>query len=290
MKTNSHDFSSNSDLAPLARVVNALQAATARLQMDFFLMGAAARDLWLTHAYGIDIKRQTEDVDFAVMLEDWKSFDTLRESLLAGGEFIGRPGPATHSLFHRPTSWPLDIVPFGGIERADRTIAWPPDQSTVFDCFGAKEALRASLWVRLPAQAELRVASIPALTLLKILAWQDRRYTHPGRDAYDLFLYLRNYFDCGAFERATDDHADLFTVPNDEYDYTTAGARLLGRDIASLLDKAAIGRVEAILLPEASTETAQVLAQQSGMDREGARSLIRALLRGLTDNMQKPDK
>ena len=65
---------------------------------------------------------------------------------------------------------------------------------------------------------------------------------------------------------------------------------MLGRDIASLLDKAAIGRAEAILLPEASVETAQVLAQQSGMDREGARSLIRALLRGLTDNQQKSDK
>jgi hypothetical protein len=27
----------------------------------------------------------------------------------------------------------LDIVPFGGIERADRTIAWPPDHVTVVE-------------------------------------------------------------------------------------------------------------------------------------------------------------
>ena len=283
MKTISHDFSSNSDLAPLARVVNALQAATAPLAVEFFLMGAAARDLRLTHAYGIDIKRQTEDVDFAVMLDNWKAFDTLRERLLAGGAFTGRSGLATHQLLHQPTGLPLDIVPFGGIERADRTIAWPPDQSTVFDCFGAKEALSTSQWIRLPEHATLRVASIPALALLKILAWQDRKFTHPGRDAYDLFLYVRNYFDCGTFERATDKHGDLFTVPDDEYDYMTAGARLLGRDIASLLDRAAISRIEAILLPEASTEITQLLAQQSGVDREEARVLIRALLRGLTD-------
>ena len=284
MKTISHDFSNNSDLAPLARVVKALQTVTAPPQMEFFLMGAAARDLWLTHAHGIDIKRQTEDVDFAVMLNDWKSFDTLRESLLASGAFTGRPGPATHRLLHRPTGLPLDIVPFGGIERADRTIVWPPDQSTVFDCFGAKEALGASQWIGLPERVTLRVASIPALALLKISAWQDRKFTHPGRDAYDLFLYVRNYFDCGTFERATDDHPDLFTVPNDEYDYMTAGARLLGRDIASLLDHAAIRRMEVILSPQASTDATQLLAQQSGVDREEARALIRALLRGLTDD------
>lgn len=155
MKTISHDFSRNSDLAPLARVVNALQAATAPLAVEFFLMGAAARDLWLTHAHGSDIKRQTEDVDFAVMLDDWKAFDTLRERLLAGGAFTGRSGLATHQLLHQPTRLPLDIVPFGGIERADRTIAWPPDQSTVFDCFGAKEALSTSQWIRLPEHASL---------------------------------------------------------------------------------------------------------------------------------------
>ena len=31
-------------------------------------------------------------------------------------------------------------MPFGGIERADRTIAWPPAQDQVFDCFGVREA------------------------------------------------------------------------------------------------------------------------------------------------------
>ena len=190
----SHDFSNEPDLRPLAEIVAALQAVAQPAGIDFFLMGAAARDLMLQHAYGIEIGRQTEDVDFAIMVGDWNAFATLRDALIASGEFMARPGPATHRLRHSK-GLPLDIVPFGGIERADRTIAWPPDQETVFDCFGAREAFAASVWVKLPDSAQVRVATIPALALLKVTAWQDRKYTHPGRDAADLLLYLRSYMD-----------------------------------------------------------------------------------------------
>lgn len=141
------DFSQKTELKPLAQVVSAPQSVAQPAGIDFFLMGAAARDLMLRHAHNIEPSRKTEDVDFAVMLRDWKAFATLLAALIASGEFHERPGPATHRLCHR-SGLPLDIVPFGGIERADRTITWPPDQSTVFDCFGAREAFEASIWGR----------------------------------------------------------------------------------------------------------------------------------------------
>lgn len=283
MTSISLDFSRKSDLVPLASVVQALQVVAHALGTDYFLIGAAARDLMLQHAHNIPPSRKTEDVDFAVSVSDWSVFEALRTALLGSGHFSERNNKAIHKLRHKATGLPLDIVPFGGIENPDRTISWPPDHHTVFDCFGAREAFEASIPVRLPNNVTLRVASIPAQALLKITAWEDRKHSHPGRDAGDLLLYAHHYMDCDNLDRAAQDHDDLFT--RDDYDHEATGARLLGRDIAHLLDKRSIGPVLSILLPQADKDGPLLLAQQSGLDLEKARRLIEALCDGLTDNL-----
>ena len=222
------------------------------------------------------------------MVETWDAFTNLRRGLIAGGTFSAPRGPALHKLRHVPTNLPLDIVPFGGIERADRTIAWPPTQDEIFDCFGAREALEASVEVLLPEGVKVFVASLPALVILKITAWNDRKLTHPGRDAFDLALYLRHYLDCGNTDRAATEHQDLYAVA--DYDHEATGSRLLGRDISKLLDPAATGRILKILLPEAEADGALLLVQQSGMELGHGSRLVGALCQGLTDRIGKADK
>ncbi len=268
------DFSKKNDLIGLARLVRALQAITHPRGVDLFLMGAAARDLILRHAHGINAARLTEDTDFAVMVRDWGAFEDLRAGLIAGGEFTARPGSATHGLRHRGGA-PLDILPFGGVERKDRTLAWPPDNTTVFDCFGMNEAFGASVTVLLPEGVQLKVAPVPALAVLKVCAWQDRKHTHPGRDAPDLLLFLRHYMDCGGFDRAISEHSDLFEA--DDFDHVEAGVRLLARDVAALIGRSGIERVLGILAPEADEDGGLLLARQSGFDLERARRLLEVL-------------
>jgi predicted nucleotidyltransferase len=120
MKPMSFDFSHKLDLVPLATVVQALQVIAQPLEIGYFLMGAAARDLMLQHAHNITPSRLTEDVDFAVSVPAWPSFESLRTALLGSNQFSGRPGPAIHKLRHRVTELPLDVVPFGGIENTDK--------------------------------------------------------------------------------------------------------------------------------------------------------------------------
>jgi len=283
MRTTSFNFSQKLDLIPLATVVQSLQDVAQALGIKYFLMGAAARNLMLLHAHNIAPSRLTEDVDFAVSVSDWSSFESLRTALLSSDQFSGSPDPAIHKLRHKATGLPLDIVPFGGIENTDRTISWPPDHHTVFDCFGAREAFEASIPVQLPNNVTLRVASIPALALLKITAWQDRKHSHPGRDAGDLLLYVRHYMDCDNYDRTAQDHGDLFNT--DDYDHEATGARLLGRDIANLLNKQSIEPILSILLPQADADGSLLLAQQSGLDLEYARRLIAALCVGLADKL-----
>lgn len=273
-----HDLSSKPELQPLAEVVRALQAVAAGLEAPFFLMGAAARDVMLHDVHGIATQRLTEDVDFGVMVQDWATFDALRQALLASGNFEARHQDATHKLWHR-SGRPLDVVPFGGVERANRTLAWPPQEQTVFDCFGMREAMAASHEMGLPGGVRLRVASLPALALLKITAWQDRKHTHPGRDAGDLMLYLQHYLDCGRYDHAAENYPELFEAP--DYDHAVTGARLLGRDLRQLLDETATARVLEILQPEADAQGRRLLAQQSRLDSDLAIKMIAGLCEGL---------
>lgn len=207
----------------------------------------------------------------------------MRAGLIESGGFLERSGSATHRLRHAQSKLPLDIVPFGAIESADRKITWPPKQHTVFDCFGIREAFTASLPVLLPEGVWLQVASIPALALLKVAAWKDRQKEFPKKDAPDLVLYLRNYLDCKNNDPAGAGHADLFEV--DDYDHEATSARLLGRDIAVLLDDPSKTHVLEILLPEADENGALILAGQAGPNLEKTRKLIEAVCDGLTDNL-----
>lgn len=270
----SYDFSNRSDLVGLARLTHSLQAVAEPMGVAHFLMGAAARDLMLKFAHNIQSLRATEDADFALMVPSWKEFEALRASLIAGGRFRPRPGPATHRLRHSD-GLPLDIVPFGGVERSNRTIAWPGDDGVVFDCFGIKEAFESCIDVNLPEAVRLCVASIPGQAILKIAAWHDRKHTHPGRDAADLLLFARTYMDCGNYERAIAEHADLLESP--EFDYVEAGAGLLARDMKAIVTTGAVERLLGILLLEADEEGPLLLASQSQMDLEAARRLLEVM-------------
>ena len=276
------DFSRNTDLVPLARAVKALQAVATPLGMDFFLMGAAARDLMMRHAHGIETPRATRDADFAVMVRDWAAYQALRAGLIAGGQFAEGPRAAPHRLRH-VDGLAIDIVPFGGVERPDRTYTWPPEHTTVFDCFGVNEAFAASVDVRLPEDVRLKVAPIPALAILKVCAWRDRKHTAPGQDAPDLLLFLRHYMDCGNFERAMAEHADLFEA--DDFDYAEAGIRLLARDMVPLVGKAGTERLLQVLVLEADANGGLLLARQSGYELETAQRLLEVLCDELTSLM-----
>lgn len=278
----SFDFTNRPELSSLAQVVSALKGVAEPLGCDYFVIGATGRDIMLRYAHEIEVPRMTVDVDFSVMVRDWDAFTELRAGLIGGGAFAARGGVAIHKLRHVGTKLPIDVVPFGGIERADRTIAWPPENAEVFDCFGLREALATAVMTTLPGGASVRVASIPALAILKLTAWRDRKHTHPGRDAGDLVLYMRHYISCGNMERLASDHGDILGDP--DFDYEPAGARLLGRDIRATLEPEAVEILQGILRPETDIDGAQLLAGQSGLAVPRAMQLIQAFSVGLSES------
>lgn len=177
------DLSQKNELRLLAALLR--EVARAANGAPFFLAGAYARDVLLFHAHGIDTGRQTADVDVAIALESWERYEALRAALIAR-DF--EPIAAAHHKLKFRQSIEVDFVPFGGVERPDRTIAWPPDGSFVMRSFGFREVQRHTITVGLPDATDVEVATLPALTLLKLVAWSERRLTEPGKDAHDLSL------------------------------------------------------------------------------------------------------
>jgi len=251
--------------------------------VEFFIVGATARDLVLHHGYGIEVRRATRDIDLAVQVSNWDEFQNLKDSLIATGEFADTK--MTQRLQYRE-SIPVDIVPFGAITEADGSINWPPNFATRMSILGFAEAYEDALPVRLNngPEIEVYVASPTSLAALKLIAWKERA---PGntKDATDLIYIIQNYLDIGNHERLQNEHRDLM---DDDFDYVRAGARLLGRDMAQVLSDAAIEAVRHILQTETTEGDKYPLVEDMSRGEPGEVlqeniQLLRKLEQGIAD-------
>lgn len=273
------DLSSVTALAPLADVVRDVVRAAQRAEAKIFVAGAFGRDLWLQFAYGIGTGRATADLDFAALCESWEKFDRIAEALRASD--FRSPEPKTPHRFIHTGGTPIDIVPFGGVERSDRTIAWPPDESHQMSLIGFQETLDSAVTFLLPGGVTVPVATLASLAALKLMAWQERHILWPGKDARDLLTILRNYADAGNQGRMFDEIPGL--EEREDFDHELAGAELLGRDLARGVPSELRAMLTRILEQESSSRGEFRLAgEMHGGDPERARELLAACLSGLT--------
>lgn len=224
------DLSGKIDPA-LVEVFEALAGVAAARHIHYFVVGATARDMILSHGHSISIKRATVDIDLGVEVADWEEFHTLKDGLVELGQF--EPTHAVQRLLYK-RELPIDIVPFGPLEHANKEISWPPDHSVRMNVLGFEDAYRNAQTVRLSSDPVLDIpfATPAGLAVLKIIAWNDRT-PQGSKDAGDLAFLMRNYLDAGNQERLAEEHPDL--LADDDFDYERAGARLLGRDMATVM-------------------------------------------------------
>lgn len=221
------DHSSRLEREQLADLIRAFRRAS---PPSLTLVGAAARDIWLDE-FHMPIVRATTDSDFAFAVESWEQFSALREGLLKVEGFAATP--VEHKVTFRGQR--VDLVPFGGIERLDRTIAWPNDEA-VMNVIGLREAAGSAVDVRLPGGVLISVASLPAMAILKICAWADRK-DQTERDAGDFWSLF------GAWIASSDDRifeTALEVYESFGFDPDLTAAWLWGNDARSLLSTDAL--------------------------------------------------
>jgi len=216
---------------PLVEVFGAIAEVAAARGISYFVVGATARDIILSHGYGIASRRATVDIDLGIEVAEWDEFSALKDGLTATGQF--EPTQAAQRLLYRH-SLPIDIVPFGPLEHTNKEITWPPDHSVRMNVLGFEDAFRSARMVRLRSDPALDIlfATPGGLAVLKVIAWSERT-PQGSKDAGDLDFLMRNYMDTGNQERLAEEHADL--LADDDFDYERAGVRLLGRDMAKVM-------------------------------------------------------
>jgi predicted nucleotidyltransferase len=109
---------------------------------------------------------------------------------------------------------------------------------------GYREALAAAQPVEVSRGFVVPVVSLPALAILKVLAWDDRG-AEDSKDALDLAALLRRYHEAGNEDRLFGEEFGLFEASDHNID--RAGPHLLGKDAARIITAATREQVVSLL-------------------------------------------
>jgi predicted nucleotidyltransferase len=254
--------------------------AAAACGIPFFIVGACARDLLLDLYYGLPPHRATNDIDFGIRVDTWEQFDALINSLTLTGRYTVELN--RQQRLRSPEGAIIDVLPFGGVEDSStRDIAWPPDYSTVMSAVGFEEAYRNAINVRFAPDLVVPVSSLAGLTLMKLIAWKERRNS---KDAKDLKFLMSDYLRAGNEIRLeSGEHRDLL----DEEKFISVeltSARLLGRDLALIMTEQS--RQVVLEMLRNSSELASAMVSESiDIDEafESAQEMLKTLGQGIVD-------
>jgi len=199
--------------------------------MDFYVIGATARDMILSNLYDLTPDRKTIDLDIAIAISDWNQYQTIEKELPQKEGF--EKSKEQKQRFIYKNVYIVDIVPFGDIAKSDGNIYFPPDETMAMSVYGFPEMANTTISVTIDNEFTIKIASLPGLFLLKLVAWKDRHLSG-SKDAYDMALILNNYLSINT-ERAVEEHYEIYE--SEDFDQVVAGAQLLAKDIKLLLQK-----------------------------------------------------
>ncbi|HEV2482072.1 MAG TPA: nucleotidyl transferase AbiEii/AbiGii toxin family protein [Puia sp.] len=202
-----------------------------QLGIDFFLVGALARDLRLYENSRLASKRMTRDVDIAILLASEDQFYEVKEGLLATGDFAAHEREAIKLIYRQAIE--VDLLPFGQIENLHRETRIEKPRPFIMDVPGFGEVLPDVEQVTVEGLT-IRVCSMEGIVLLKIIANAD----NPSRtkDITDIEHIINVYFELnedriyGEFN----DMLELYDASDMEY-LRLVSARVIGRIMGRLL-------------------------------------------------------
>lgn len=197
-----------------------------KMDREFYVIGATARDIIMQQLLDTESRRRTKDLDIAIAIPDWGTFEQVKQNLIADG-FV-KSTDMQHRFFYK--EYELDIVPYGVVAKEDDNIYWPPDEVVAMSVKGFDEVLSDAITVSIDGEYKIKIASLHGLFLLKLNAWLDRN-AKTSKDAEDMAFIISNYF-MANLDREI--HQEVYDWENfDEY---IVGGYWLAHDLVALLD------------------------------------------------------
>jgi predicted nucleotidyltransferase len=257
-----------------------LERAANEAGVSVCLIGAGAIKLGADLAWGVRLVRRTWDWDFAVRVSAWSEFEDLRRRLVCPGGGFERA--LEERRFRHLRGGTLDVVPYGELEDPPGTIEWK--DGTRMDTAGLV-VLDQHHEVHDLDHQRVRIASLPALIGLKLLAYASRRdqTQRDVQDAYEVLLDAEGFMDDA---RVSIDAIDR--LGSGAVEYGEVGAYLSGRDVGRTFESKA--REEILdVLAEADATDAQIVSDVQRSRRGSNHSLalivkrLKAFALGLED-------
>lgn len=213
-------------------MLSELQAVLRRLEIDYYLVGAIARDIGLSVNPAFAPQRATNDVDIAILLSNEDQFYQVKQELVATGKFTAHETEPI-KLFYR-NAVELDLLPFGGIENEERETKLEQPRLFVIDVPGFLEVFPDAEQYMVDGEIVLKVCPLEGIVLLKLIA----NDSNPGRtkDIIDINHIISVYFELKDTEIYEDymDVMDMYDMNDQEY-LKRVSARVIGRRIGNMI-------------------------------------------------------
>lgn len=258
-----YPISSNTIANPLlVDLLSVLSSCFNKAGNDFFVIGAASRDILRLYLEAEPSPRRTRDLDIAIAVDSWDDFYEISEMLIQNGF---RKDSHMKQRFYfgaeKGADYELDVVPFGGVTAPGEKIYWPPEESPMMSVKGFASVLKDCVDVVVDNAFSFKIPSAPAFFVLKFDAWLDRHLLN-DKDAKDMSFILANYY---LHEITSPAHLEVPDVLPDPFEPFVAGAYMIAKDIIPLLGKDVLHSYVSDIEDElARGEQSQLLTQSMG--------------------------
>ena len=157
----------------LSEMLSALERGLNKFDIDFYLVGAVARDLWMSAINDIPPSRITGDIDFAIFINDKGTYDNLKKYLIEVEGFS--PYKSNAFVLVWKGFIQVDLLPFGEIKDKNDAVSIEDSGLTSLNMPGFKEIYDDGLpMVELEEIHKFKFCTLPGIVILKLMAWQDR--------------------------------------------------------------------------------------------------------------------
>ena len=262
----------------LKTILQVLKKVLLARHIDFYLIGAVARDIQLSGKRNIPSPRATADIDLAIMVNHPVEFKQLRDALINQFEFVETEQPYRYRY---KDGWLVDFLPFGGIESRERVVTLHGQHLVALSAIGLMENFDHSEEIEFEGGFKIRVSTLAGICLLKFFAWAGKPYERE-RDINDIHFILKNYTDIFNDE-IFEQHADLLESGWPDF----LGARLLGRHMGSILNTHTVTKTRLMeLLFGQLTVNSDLPRQFSAFNRKTISqniTMIKEIIRGVND-------
>ncbi|GAA4203961.1 hypothetical protein GCM10022289_21020 [Pedobacter jeongneungensis] len=255
-------MSDNPILLPLvSEMLREMSTICAKFDIDFYLVGAIARDIHLSANEELLSKRGTKDVDLAITISDEGQYNQIKNALIATGIFEGHETETIKLIYKKGIE--LDLLPFGEIEEPNRNVRLT-DPTFVLNMPGFTEIYPFARDYDIGNGQMVKVCTIEGIILLKLIANDDR--PERTKDITDIEHLIQSYFELNTDDIYTSHFELMELYDTKENDYIQlVCSRLIGQKIRELLADSPVlaERVRAII---SKRETARWQAILDGMN------------------------